>query len=138
MLSIRILPFLSILGLSLALALSGCARSKVQTQLIDRKYQVYEVAMQSFEECGGLWQGSETCVANLRPQIRGVAGSLCGKPPARIHSCATREAAEGRQVYCVVECNQRPDVDDNVLQRAERCQRQGGVWVNDRCELNLQ
>ena len=135
MLSLRLL---SLLGLALTLILTSCAKTKVQTKVLDRKYQVYEVALKSFEDCGGLWQGSETCVANLRPQVRAVATSLCGKPPSKIHSCSTREAESGREVYCVVECSELPNVNESVLIKAERCQQQGGVWVNDRCELKLQ
>ena len=125
-------------SLALVIAVSGCARTKVDTKLLDRKYQVYEVSVQSFEECGGLWHGSESCIANLKPQVRGVASSLCGKSPESIHSCGERDSDKGRQVFCVVECSKRPNVDESVLKRAERCQKQGGIWINNRCELDIQ
>ena len=119
-----------------SLVIVSCA-SRADSKLIDKESGTYEVSVQSYQDCGGIWHGKNMCIENLRPQIYSLGSDICGKKPYAIGDCAEREGPDGREVYCVVQCNQPTKVNKSVLQKARLCQEKGGIWIDNRCELDL-
>ena len=120
----------------IALLVVSCG-TKANSRLIDSKYGLYEVSVQNYGDCGGIWHGKNMCIENLRPQITSLGADICGKQPNAIRDCAERDGASGREVYCMVECNAPPRVANSVIRKARLCQERGGVWIDNRCELDL-
>ena len=130
----RLLPFLLLAAMAVAVASCG---TKANSRAIDGQQGVYEVSVRNYGDCGGIWHGKSMCIENLRPQITSLAADVCGKKPNAVRDCSEREVSEGREVFCTVECNEPPKVSSSVIRKARLCQERGGIWIDDRCEIDL-
>lgn len=130
----RLLSFCCLAALAILVASCG---TKANSHLIDGKYGLYEVSVQNYGNCGGIWHGKNMCIENLRPQITGLGADICGKTPHAIRDCSERDVEKGREVFCMIECNKPPKVSNSIIRKARLCQERGGIWIENRCEIDL-
>ena len=100
-------------------------------------------------ECNG-YSSADTCINNLESQVAARGSRICGKDPHRVYGCVK---TSNPGVECKVQCepNVRREIVEpvqpeprknvgaskDVLKKAKKCQKKGGVWVNNSCQIIL-
>ena len=112
----------------------------------------WDIAASDYSLCGGTWHSTDDCIKNLIPIIERRAIETCGQKPLRIYNCGHRRPNEAREVACSVQCKEAPKFQiqepispsnppkspsAETIKRAKVCQKKGGVWINDTCQIDV-
>mgnify|MGYP003331940847 CR=1 FL=1 len=135
-----------------SLFILGCWPNQFIQEPIGESGNMFRVGAAEYDLCGGNWHTVEDCINNLRPEIDRRAKEACGKKPLRTFGCGhtSRDGSrKGRFVTCTIQCdqhvkrqiieeNKKPTkIDRDIVKKAKKCQKNGGVWINDICQLIL-
>lgn len=139
------------LALMTALMLSACWSPGYRANMM-ADGNTWDVAASDYSLCGGSWHSTDDCFKNLMPLIERRSVETCGQKPVRIYNCGHRRPNEAREVGCSVQCKEAPIVqiqepvspaqqtrapNSEILKKAKVCQKKGGVWINDRCQIDI-
>jgi hypothetical protein len=96
----------------------------------------------------------EECIQVAKPTIEQRAREICNGTPNRIFSCLKTVLGGFYAVTCSIKCKEANEVkvlkdeeppvtppsqkDETVFKKAKKCQAKGGIWVNDKCQIEVE